>query len=84
MESCEDATPSSALEGQWAEGERRWKADAGEMNKAEDGSECSESGCRRDLEKPGMNKRACAETGRHPQPSAGQTDAEHSVRQTGQ
>lgn len=31
------------------ERERRWKTDAGEMNKAEDGAECSKSGGRRGL-----------------------------------
>lgn len=62
MESCEDATVSSELEGQWAERERRWKTDAGEMNKAEDGPECREREWRRDPEKAGMNK----ERGRQP------------------
>lgn len=50
-ESCEDAaTLSSELEGQWVERgrERRWKTDAGEMIKAEDGAEGRESGCRRE------------------------------------
>lgn len=36
--------------------QRRWKTDAGGMNKAEDRAECSESGWRRDREKAGMNK----------------------------